>query len=391
MGRAGRSGGGGGGGRSGGFSGGGRSSGGFSGGGRSSGGFSGGGRSGRSGGFGGSGGSGRPGGFGGGYSPRPPRPAPPPRPMMGGWGWGIPRTRTVIINNQGGGGYRSPGQAPPPPGGYRQNSGGCLTVVLVVVIFLVILGLFAMIADGGGEPMGDVTSSTIQREPLPASAVKETGYYTDELGWILNERQLLAGMKAFYQETGVQPYLYITDNVNGSYSPTAQEMGDYAAALYDRLFADEGHFLLIYQENGGDYMAGYAAGSQAKSVMDDEAVTVLRDYLDLYNSSDLSDEEYFGQVFRATGERIMTVTRSPWPVVWGIFGVLLLAALGFFWWKKHREQKNLEAQQMQEMLNTPLTTFGNDQDGNGRDDAEDLAEKYERAEKNAGPAGTGES
>lgn len=384
MGRAGR--GGGGGGRSGGFSGGGRSSGGFSGGGRSSGGFSGGGRSGRSGGFGGSGGSGRPGGFGGGYSPRPPRPAPPPRPMMGGWGWGwgMPRTRTVIINNQGGGGgYRGPGQTPPPPGGYRQNSGGCLTVVLVVVIFLVILGLFAMIG-GGGESMGDVPSSTIQREPLPASAVKETGYYTDELGWILNERQLLAGMKAFYQETGVQPYLYITDNVNGSYSPTAQEMGDYAAALYDRLFADEGHFLLIYQENGGDYMAGYAAGSQAKSVMDDEAVTVLRDYLDLYNSSDLSDEEYFGQVFRATGERIMTVTKSPWPVVWGIFGVLLLAALGFFWWKKHKEQKNLEAQQMQEMLNTPLTTFGDTE-------AENLAKKYESTEKGPGSAGTGES
>lgn len=32
------------------------------------------------------------------------------------------------------------------------------------------------------------------------------------------------------------------------------------------------------------------------------------------------------------------------------------------------------------MLNTPLTTFGNDQDGNGRDDAEDLAEKYQQQE-----------
>lgn len=138
-------------------------------------------------------------------------------------------------------------------------------------------------------------------------------------------------------------------------------------------------------------MAGYTAGAQAKSVMDNEAVAILQGYLDLYNTSDLTDEEYFGQVFQKTGERIMTVTKSPWPVVGGIFGMLLLVALCFFWWKKHKEQKNLEAQQLQEMLNTPLTTFGNDQDGNGRDDAEDLAEKYERTEKAPDSTGTGES
>ena len=265
-----------------------------------------------------------------------------------------------------------------------------LTVlVLVVVAFMVILSLFSMIASGGRGGTGSVAPSTVQREPLPASAA-ETGYYTDELGWILNERQLLSGMKAFYRETGVQPYLYITDNINGSYEPTAQEIGEYAAALYEQLFTDEGHFLLIYQEYDG-YMAGYTAGAQAKSVMDNEAVAILQGYLDLYNTSDLTDEEYFGQVFQKTGERIMTVTKSPWPVVGGIFGMLLLVALCFFWWKKHKEQKNLEAQQLQEMLNTPLTTFGNDQDGNGRDDAEDLAEKYERTEKAPDSTGTGES
>ena len=265
-----------------------------------------------------------------------------------------------------------------------------MTVVLVVVAFMVILSLFSMIASGGQGGTGSVAPSTVQREPLPASAVEETGYYTDELGWILNERLLLSGMKAFYRETGVQPYLYITDNINGSYEPTAQEIGEYAAALYEQLFTDEGHFLLIYQEYDG-YMAGYTAGAQAKSVMDNEAVAILQGYLDLYNTSDLTDEEYFGQVFQKTGERIMTVTKSPWPVVGGIFGMLLLVALCFFWWKKHKEQKNLEAQQLQEMLNTPLTTFGNDQDGNGRDDAEDLAEKYERTEKAPDSTGTGES
>lgn len=379
MGRAGRGGGGGfsGGGRSGGFSGGGRSSGGFSGGGRSSGGFSGGGRSGRGGGYGGYGGS----------SYRPPRPPVRP-PMVGGWGWGIPRTRTVIINNNGGGGgYGGPPGDPSPQN--RQGGGsGCLTVVLVVALVLLLAGIFAVMADGGG---GSVAASTVEREPLPAGSVQETGYYTDELGWIVDERALTAGMREFYRQTGVQPYLYLTRTVDGSASPTSQEIGDYAARLYDQLFRDEAHFLVVYQEDGYNYMVGYTAGSQAKSVIDDEAVGILRDYLDRYNSSDLSDEEYFSTVFRETAERIMTVTKSPWPAVAGIFGVVILAVILYLWWSRKKQQEKEKAQQFQEMLNTPLDTFGNDQDGNGRDDAEDLAEKYRQKEA-APPAGqNGES
>lgn len=386
MGRAGRSGGGGG------FSGGGGRSGGFSGGGRSSGGFSGGGRSGRSGGS--SGGSFGGGSFGGGssggYTPRPSRPVappPPPRPMMGGWGWGIPRTRTVIIptGGYGGGGGSSGGNgnAPSPD---RQGGGGngCLTVIVVVMAFFLILGVFLAIAEDDWDDGGSIASSTVQREPLPSGWVNETDYYTDELGWIVKEKQLLSGMKAFYKETGVQPYLYITDNVKGSYSPTVGEIGAYAEELYDRLFTDEAHFLLIYQEAGGGYMVGYTVGSQAKSIMDDEAIGILGDYLDRYNASDLSDEEYFSQVFQETGERIMTVTTSPWPSVLGIFGVIILAALLFFWWKKAKEKRAEEQKRAQEILNTPLETFGDTE-------AEELAKKYGSNEGGSGPSGAGKA
>lgn len=285
-----------------------------------------------------------------------------------GWGWGMPRTRTVIINN-GGGGYGGPPGSPPPPD--RRNSGnGCLSVVLVVVLFFLIVGIFLAVVgslDGGLS----VANSTVERKPLPAGSVRETGYYTDELGWIVNEGELLSGMRAFYKETGVQPYLYLTERVNGSTSPSVREIADFSDRLYDQLFTDEAHFLVVYQEADEQYTVGYTAGAQAKSVLDDEAVGIFRDYLDRYYTSDLSDEGYFGTVFRETGERIMTVTKSPWPTVLGIFGVVLLAAMLFFWWKKAKEQKNLEARQAQEMLNTPLETFGDTT-------AEDLAKKYQK-------------
>ena len=360
MGRAGGGGRGGGG-----FSGGGRSFGGFSGGGRSSGGFSGGGR-GRSGGF--SGGS-RGGSFGG-YSPRPARRPPPP---MGGFGWGFPRTRTVIVptpvptRGYGGGGGGNGGEPSPPQ---RDNGNGGLTVVMVVAVFLLILGLFWAVSGGGGD---SPAPSTVAREPLPAGAVRETGWYTDELGWILNEKDLLAGMKEFYQKTGIQPYLYLTPSINGSVSPSPQELGEYAEELYDRLFTDEAHFLLVFQESGDSgYTAGYTAGSQTKQVMDDEAVGILRDYLDrYYYTSGLTDEEYFSKVFADTAERIMTVTKSPWPVVADLFVLLLLGAGGFLWWSKAKEKRAQELKAAQDLLEKPLETFGDTE-------AERLAAKYQQ-------------
>ncbi|MDY6095165.1 MAG: hypothetical protein SPI26_02915, partial [Oscillospiraceae bacterium] len=91
----------------------------------------------------------------------------------------------------------------------RQKNSGCLTAVLTVIVAIVVISAVAMLAFSisGGGPDSGVTASTVQREALSAGAVNETAYYTDELGWIGNRTKLEAGMKNFYKETGVQPYL----------------------------------------------------------------------------------------------------------------------------------------------------------------------------------------
>ena len=345
MGRSGR--GGGGGGRSGGFSGGMRSGGSFSGG-RSSG------RSGRGGGF--------SGGFSGGFG----------RPSYGYRG-------PVFFGTN-----RYYGGRPPRYGGGRGCSSVVLVVVFLVIAAVVFFPIFPLIGFSSGSSANDVAASTVAREPLPAGSVDETAYYTDECGWITNANQLTSGMKTFYRLTGVQPYLYIADGVNGSNQPSSSEIESYAASLYDQLFTDEAHFLLVFCDDGmGSYICGYQTGSAAKTVMDDEAVGILADYLDRYYSSDLDDEEFFSLTFEKTAERIMTVTKSPWPtvliVVAVVAGVVVLFLLFFNWWKKAKAQKNLEDQKTAEILNTPLETFGDSE-------AEDLAKKYE---KGAGDPGDG--
>ncbi len=353
MGRSGRSGGGSFGGgsfRSGGFSSG-RSSGGFSGG-------FGGSRSGRSGGssFGGfSSGRSSSGSFGGYRAPR----------MFGGF------MGPVIINNSprtyGGGGGQGGQNGPDNRGGGK----GCgCSALLFVCVILLILGVFIFVLSPG-ETGGDIAKSTVEREPLPEGSVRLTDYYSDEEGWITNPSRLTQGMKKFYKMTGVQPYLYIASQVDGTTEPTVAQLSAFSDGLYDTLFDDEAHFLLVFCDTGyGGFRCGYTAGRLAKSVMDDEAISVLNDYLDRYYSSDMSDEEFFSESFGKTAERIMTVTKSPWPTVAVAVSAVIVVLLLFMWWSKAKEKKRQEDIRTQQILNTPLEKFGDSE-------LDDLAKKYE--------------
>jgi uncharacterized membrane protein len=341
MGRSGGSGGGGG------SRGGGGSFGGSRGGGGRSGGFGGSFGGGRSGGFGGSGGS-----FGGNRSSNQGSGSPF---RSGGPGFGF-------------GGRRYYGGG---PGGC-----GCGTLPILLIVFIIIFIMISAgrcsVFDNTGNS-SDITTSTVKREPLPKGSVNETDYYTDTMVpiWITNPTELLRGMKYFYQKTGVQPYLYITDTINGSHTPTESEIADYANSLYDELFTDEAHLLFVFFEYDDSYMDWYVTGTQAKTVIDTEAGDIFLDYIDRnYYISSLSDEEFFSNSFKDAADRIMNVTQSPWISVLIILGVCVLAVVLFIWWQNAKKQKNLEAQQTEQILKTPLEKFGDTE-------AEDLAKKYD--------------
>lgn len=343
----------GGGGFGGGFSGGGRGGGFSGGGGRSFGGFGGGGRS-----FGG----GHPGGYSGGG-------------FLDG----------VIIGSLLGGRRGYPGGGMPPVGGPQQPGGpgdprnqgnrpqgggsgrgvsAASVLVLVVVVVIVVAVAFGGFSCGSSS----IEASTVQREALPAGSVQETGYYTDDGGWISSPSTLEAGMRQFFEETGVQPYLYILPN--GASSST-QELSQYAQQLYSQLFQDEGHFILVFcDNNAGSYSCGYWIGAQAESVLDSEAITILSQYLDrYYYDTSLSEEELFSETFASTADRIMEVTPSPVVPVAACIAVIVVVGGVVFVVRYRAKAKAEEQRRQQEILNTPLETFGDSA-------IEDLAEKY---------------
>lgn len=275
------------------------------------------------------------------------------------------------------GGFRPPrrtgwGMSPRGGGGMGCGFGsvGCLVLIILFIVVLVFASVFVTSTPGSSRDITEVTKSTIEREPLPPGSVTETGYYTDELDWIKNPTKLTAGMKNFYQATGVQPYLYITDTIEGSHNPSEEQVERFAMDTYDDLFSDEAHLLLIFFEYDGRYHTWYLNGIQAKTVLDQEAMDILLDYVDKYYYYDITEDEMFSKAFDDAGTRIMEVTTSPWIPVLIVAGILGIFIVTFIWWQFAKKQKNKEAQQTQEILNTPLEAFGSGE-------AEDLAKKYE--------------
>ncbi len=276
------------------------------------------------------------------------------------------------------------------PQGGPQINRGCfysfiLIVVMTVVVLVVLGGLWsAFFGEQNTGSQSDITYSTSQREPLPANAVTvNAGYYTDEIGWIDSSSKLTSGMKSFYDATGVMPYLYLTDMIDGEAYPRETDFYNFAEATYDELFHisgneyDEAHVLVVFQQydDDSDYGVYVLPGLVAKTVIDDEAQDILRDYIDRYYwDTSKSNAEFFAAAFQEAGETIMKVTRPSWYYPTIIAGIILVLLAVVMIIRARAKAKKEQDERDQQILNTPLTTFS---DAETTSKAEDLAKKYE--------------
>ena len=277
-----------------------------------------------------------------------------------------------------------------------------IMLFIAVVMFIVFCNLLIFVFQSP-----QITASTVHREKLDASSVIGTDYYSDELNWIKNSTTLRNGMRKFYEQTGVQPYLYITDKVyvppygsttdnsslktasesnatpensttftvdglNTVFYPSSEQMDWYANYLYEELFSDEGHLLVLFQEHdSGEYNVWYVCGKQAKTVIDDEAANILLDYIDHYYYSSLDDDQMFATAFEKAAARIMTKTTNPVVVLLICLTAVIIVCIAFKWWKRIKRQKNIEAEQTEKILNADLHSFGNKDS-----ELKDLEDKY---------------
>ena len=275
-------------------------------------------------------------------------------------------------------------------GGMGCGTGCSFAVIAVIVLFVAGVIGFSMMGTGSStgqssapryaakSTAGSITKSTVKRQKLDKKYTTSTAFYVDELNWIKDANYLNNALKEFYDKTGVHPLLYITDTVNGTKSPTEADMTSYSAQLYSKLCPDEGHMLLLFHclDESEDYSMWYTCGAQAKTVMDNEACNILMDYIDSYFYTEKTESEMFGDAYKMAAHRIMTKTTSPvvYVVIFaGIIGILLVL---FMWWKKRKEQKALEDQRTQEILNTDLKTYAEQESETSDAKLDELEKKY---------------
>lgn len=241
---------------------------------------------------------------------------------------------------------------------YRQSGSFLGNLIVLILVIVIVVGLFSAIRSDAGYDSASIQVSTVDREKLPDTMTKETAYFQDDLGWIGNSYQLEEGMKYFYQTTGVFPYLWITDNVDGDSWPSDDKIDEKLNQMYEELFEDEGHAILMYLDaGGGRYITRCLRGASAKTVLDAEATEILLDYLDAYATSDMDDETYFATCFSKAADRMMSRTTNSSDVAkTGIIAtaVVVVITLLVIFFIRRRKLKLEQAKVDSEILNSKL-------------------------------------
>jgi hypothetical protein len=255
----------------------------------------------------------------------------------------------------------------------NRRPGGCSTGFFVLAVFLLIVIASVFFIRDSSE--SSAPASTYQREALARGLAHETAYLKDEIHWISDVSGVERAMRYFHDKTGVYPYLWITDSVDGKSLISDEEAEAALNALYDAEIADEGHIVILFFEPyPEEFELYYVSGAAARTVLDQEALDILMHYFERYYYSDYDDNAYFAKVFTDAADRIMTKTTPIGLILLfvaaGLIALIIISLFVVSVLKKNNERKKLNA----EILNTPIDKSDAFET---EDEADKAAKKYD--------------
>ena len=234
-----------------------------------------------------------------------------------------------------------------------------LYMTIFGTFFLVVLLLLIMSSSGGGNQ-----KSTIQREKLTDVPMYLNDCVIDELGWINNPTRLASNLKSFYDETGMQPFIYMR-----AYDPDLyddEDMEWFASEWFeDNLYAKGYTNALLYiyfadeDQDGviGPMVIRY--GQRASQIMDAEAESIFWKYLDakwVQYDEDHTDE-MFVDIFNSTAKTIMRVSTTGKDIIkWVLILFVVCAGVGgaIIIIVKKRQAEKERAEETERILNTSM-------------------------------------
>lgn len=292
-------------------------------------------------------------------TPPPPMhggPGMPPPPMHGGPGMPPPRRRHYRY-----GWGRRYTSYDTYDGGYGSASVDMFSRIcsfLFIIAFIIIFFSINYYGMGLSENNNSV-KSTVVRQRLDTDNAYINDCIIDEIGWFNNTSKTALGLKKFWEETGIQPYI-ILKAYDESLITDAQK-NEWTTDYYDANFDTENIFLYVYfaeqdTDNDVGYMA-YANGYEASSVMDSEAVDIFWNYIDRYWYTDEETDDVFVYAFNDTANTIMHVSTTgndivKYLVILAIVTVIAVTIIRAV--KQRNERERQKAQEDAKILNTPI-------------------------------------
>lgn len=257
------------------------------------------------------------------------------------------------------------------PGG----GGGVMAMLMTVFVVFILAVAIIMLANSSSG-----TQSTIQREKLSNPDAWVGSCIVDELGWMNNNgSKAKKGMHEFWEETGVQPYIALTNQTSDT--DTDAEREAWAQEYFDT-HCSSTSFLYVYFETGNSSIKGPDVvwwGPAAASVLDDEAVGIFLNYLDSdWDTWDADDTDgMFQHIYSKTADTIMKVSTTGKDIMkWFIIAVVVVVVIAgvIVIMNKKRKAERERAEETERILQA-----GQNQAmyGSSGDTADDLTSKYD--------------
>lgn len=158
--------------------------------------------------------------------------------------------------------------------------------------------------------------STITREKLTDVDPYTTDCVRDDLNWINSENSTGKSLKAFYDKTGIQPYIYL--KAYDSNLVTDEQKDTFASNYFDSMGYKDNAMLFIYFCEKNESDVGYMCmqyGNAAATILDMEAIDIFWSYIDNYWYSDLDTDEMFETVYNKTANGIMSTSKTSKDIV----------------------------------------------------------------------------
>ena len=238
----------------------------------------------------------------------------------------------------------------------RESKKGVVKYLFIALLLFV----FGVLASGNSKEEEEF-------EKINLSGTKQVGYATDEMNGPYGTQLTEKACEEFYKTVGIPIYFYTEENYTGT-----DEVA-YAEELYDKLFTDENHLLLVYCDNL-DVWSYYSGDNVPTGIVNAEA---LLDHMENYWFDNISYDQVLAKSVTAYQKSLTGSSGNGAVAFSGILfiagGVMVLVSV-YTYVNKGKEAKRYEEEaktlRAEILLSKPLETFGNQE-------VENLKDKYD--------------